>query len=158
MRFWSRRGQRLTDDDPSVTALDPPARKRIEGGRTEGVAGRKIEARVMQWTANRTANHDAVRECPSVMRTLGTNGVELTSGTDEQHIVVANATGDDLSVRDRLDWNAGRQIQVMHDRLSFERLGSGECLRCNGLHFLQQTRLHIEDESSNRDVLCDPGM
>ena len=35
---------------------------------------------------------------------------------------------------------------------------SGGRVRYNGLHFLQQTGLHIENESSNRDVFCDPGM
>ena len=35
---------------------------------------------------------------------------------------------------------------------------SGSCLLCDWLYFPQETGIHVENEASHRDILCDPGM
>ena len=48
------------------------------------------------------------------MRALGTNRVELPAGADEQDILIANAAGERLPVRNRRRRNTARQINVGH--------------------------------------------
>src|SRR5579862_7571819 len=42
--------------------------------------------------------------------------------------------------------------------MSEDNCPSGSGLLCYGLHFPQETGIHVENEASHRDILCDPGM
>ena len=108
------------DDDPAVLALDPPARKRIEGRRAERVAGRNRSTRDVadsesfgQRRCRPRAGHGNACTAHGPRRTLPLR--ERPAHPDRRH-------GRQLLAPPRSNRLAhGRQIQVMHDRLSCHR-------------------------------------
>jgi len=109
-RSWSGSRQLLTNEHGVALAFRAPARKGIEGWRPEGITGGEIEAGVMEWTSNRLSNQDAFGERSAVMRALCAHSEELFGAMNQQHIVVADATGKNLSLRNRFHRDALCQI------------------------------------------------
>ena len=64
----------------------------------------------MQWTPDGVADQKPVGERAVVVRAIRADGEELRRGMNQQHIVFADATSENLSFRDRFQRDASCQI------------------------------------------------
>jgi len=91
-------------------SLDSPARQRIESGCAQCVACGEIEAGVMPRTSNRVPDDDPLGQRAAIVCALGSNGEKPFSAPNEQDILLADATREDLSVGDGLRGDSACQI------------------------------------------------
>ncbi len=113
-----------------AAAFDAPTGNRIQRRRAQRFARFETEARMMQRTSNRLANDQALGESPAIVRAVGADGEESIAGTRQQHVILADASGQHVAARQRFDGYPERQIGGLHDGSSFELLSIPAAGRC----------------------------
>ena len=81
-----------------AAAFHSPARQRIQRRRAHRRAGVQIKTCVMQGTANRVADDQAVGQRALVVRAVRADGEESIARARQQHVVVADATREQAAV------------------------------------------------------------
>ena len=67
---------------------------------------------MVKWAANRAPDNESVREGTVVVGTVGTDGEESITGSNERHFLVPDVSADYATLSEGLDVDTGRQVNA----------------------------------------------
>jgi hypothetical protein len=92
-------------------ALDSPAWNRIQGRRAQRLSTAETEAGVMPRAPDRVLDNQSIGERSVIVGAMGTHRKELTTGTSQHGVLVADAPEHDSTVRKGGDRNPSAQVR-----------------------------------------------
>ena len=108
-----RRGrlfQLLSHEDLVAGAFHPPARDRVQGGRTQRLAGFEAETGVVPGASNRIVDDEALGKRTVVVRAMRADREEPIAGARQDDIVLPDVPEDHASVGKRVGLDPTREI------------------------------------------------
>jgi hypothetical protein len=94
-----------------AAALDSPAWNWIQGRRAQRLTAAQAEAGVMPRAPDRVLDNQSIGERPVIVSAVGTHGKELTTGTSQHGVLVADAPEQDSMVRKGSNRNPFAQVR-----------------------------------------------
>lgn len=133
----------LTNKNPAVSLLDPPAGKRTYGRRAQSFAAAQIKAGVMPRASDAVSDYKAFTKRTVVMAAMCGDGKYLSRASDQQDFLVANMTCQ-FSIGKVCKRNALRQIGATGPGFLFRHVVHASVTpRCPVLGMARDLEVHL---------------